>query len=607
MRIQFSQLQSAFAKRLAVVVGLGAFLVTALLFAQSPTPTDTPISTPSPSDTPTSPPVLVSTATPSPSPSPSVTLSPGAGTVSVPSSLGASPNLSATPSPTPIAIRAAGLGESDLGVSEEGAPVFRIDQAVITALARNPAVLQALQEIKRTKGVVIEIRAQALPQVGPSFTWGWTDPNLRENTGFSTFSSPAPTASPGGFGIGGVKNVRSDITYNVKVTGSQLVFNYGTFRAIRGTFFQRDSSYFALRNVVDQTIANVKTQFYQVIVNRELIVVQEDSVALLESQLKDQQNRFEAGTVPRFNVLQAQVQLYNQIPQLIAARNAYRISVLQLAKTLGLDYMPGPRVRLPLRAVGDISYIPREINLAAAIEEGKRNRPFLKQQRANVLNAIEQVHVAIGSWLPNVNATGGGEWLSSEFNSSFGHVKKGWLTTATGNWTIFDSGMAWGKIQEQRALLSEAEIVYDDDVRQVDLEIQQAASNLQQNRETVTATEKNLETSAEALRLAKARLDAGAGTQLDVLNAQVQQTTAQSTNLQALFGYVSSLAEFDRATGAQSTYSEQFDNVAPHSTKTQTYYTGSDVDARGRPKTNVGFQTTTTTTRTTSQSQGSGR
>jgi hypothetical protein len=85
-----------------------------------------------------------------------------------------------------------------------------------------------------------------------------------------------------------------------------------------------------------------------------------------------------------------------------------------------------------------------------------------------------------------------------------------------------------------------------------------------------------------------------------VLNAQVQQTTAQSTYLQALFGWVSSLAEFDRATGTQSTYSERFDNIAPRATKTQTYYTGSDVDARGNPKHNTGFQTTTTTT-TTSQ------
>jgi len=108
----------------------------------------------------------------------------------------------------------------------------------------------------------------------------------------------------------------------------------------------------------------------------------------------------------------------------------------------------------------------------------------------------------------------------------------------------------------------------------------------------------NVEQAEEAVRLAKARLDAGAGTQLDVLNAQVQLTTAQSTRLQALFGYNSSLAEFDRVTGTQSQYNEQFDSIAPHATKRSTYYTGSDVDARGRPKRNTGFQTTTTTTKT---------
>ena len=536
--------------------------------------------------------MLVSTATPTPSVSPN-----NVGTVSVPSTLSTpSPSPLESPSATPIAVQAAALGESDLGWSERGAPVFRIDQAVITALKQNPAVLQTLEDLRRTKGVIIQISAQALPQIGPSFTWDWFDPNLNTINGLSSFSTPSggptptPTGTPSRMGVGGIKNLRSDITYNIKVTGTQLVFNYSTFRSIRGTFFQRDSAYFALRNAVDQTIATVKTQFYQVIVNRELIVVQEESVNLLENQLKDQQNRFEAGTVPRFNVLQAQVQLYNQIPQLIAARNNYRISVLQLAKTLGLDFNPARGIATPLRVSGDLTYIPRKIDLLAAIEEGKRNRPFLKQQRANVLNQIEQVHVAIGSWLPNVNANGGGEWLSDSVNSSFGDVSKGWLTTVTGSWPIFDSGMAWGKIQQQRAILSQQEITYDDDVRQVELEIQQAASNLLQNRETVQATEKNQETAEEAVRLAKARLDAGAGTQLDVLNAQVQLTTAQSTYLQALFGYISSLAEFDRATGTQSSYTEQFNGIAPHATKTSTYYTGSDVDARGKPKRNNPFQ-----------------
>src|SRR4029077_1617231 len=311
-------------RKLQLIVGglaLAAFLTAALLFAQPPTATDTPISTPTPTDTPTTPPVLVSTATPSPSPTPSVSLN-DVVTVSVPSTLSTpAVSPSESPSATPIAVQAAALGQSDLGWTEKGAPVFRIDQAVLLALQQNPAVRNALQEIRRTKGVIIQIRAEALPQIGPSFTWGWTDPNLNTlnaNSSFSSFSgstptppptppppSPTPSVSPP-MGHGGIKNLCSDIQYNVKITGTQLVFNYSTFSSIRGTFFQRDSAYFALRNIVDTTIATVKTQFYQVIVNRELIVVQEQSVNLLESQLKDQQNRFEAGTVPRFNVLQAQ-------------------------------------------------------------------------------------------------------------------------------------------------------------------------------------------------------------------------------------------------------------------------------------------------------------
>ncbi|HXX41190.1 MAG TPA: TolC family protein [Chthoniobacterales bacterium] len=473
--------------------------------------------------------------------------------------------------------------------SEKGAPVFTIDKAVITALLQNATILNAIQEIERTKGVIIQIRAQALPQIAPSGSFQWTDPNLLKNeNNLGAFGSvgggtPTPTPAPGS-GIGGVKNLASDITYSIKVIGTQEIFNYSTWASIRGTFFQRDSAYFAFRNTVDQIISTTTQEFYQVILDRELIVVQEDSVRLLESQLKDQENRFEAGTVPRFNVLQAQVQLSNQIPLLIAARNNYRISILTLAKTLGLDFNPARGIAAPLRVVGELTYIPRKISLLEDIEFGKQHRPFLKQARANVLNQIEQVHVALGGFMPTINASGGGEWLSSNFNSSWGDISKGWETEVVGSWPVWDSGLAYGQYKQQRALLQESKITYDDDVRQVELDIQTAASNLLQNRELIKATEKTVEQADEAVRLAKARLDAGAGTQLDVLNAQVQLTTAQSTRLQALFGYISSVAEYDRVTGTHTKYTEQFNDLAPHATNSRTYYTGSDVDATGREK-----------------------
>src|SRR5438034_3954071 len=228
-------------------------------------------------------------------------------------------------------------------------PTFTLEQAILTALQRNPTLLNAEQEIKRTRGVIIQVRAQALPQINANANFQWTDPHLTAarilgnttttTSGSSTGGSAAslmeglpsqirevntpladPTPAP-------VRNVEtSDVSYAISVTGTQLIFNGTTFNQIRGTFFQRDSAYFAFRNILDSLIATVKTQFYQIIVNRELVTVNEQSVHLLESQLKDQQNRFEAGTVPRFNVLQADVALHNQLPLLITAQNKLRIS-----------------------------------------------------------------------------------------------------------------------------------------------------------------------------------------------------------------------------------------------------------------------------------------
>ena len=513
----------------------------------------------------------------------------------------------------------AGTGEGSTSASSETSssrrvPTFTLDQATLTALQRNPDILRAEQEIKRTKGVVIEIRAQALPHITPAGTFEWTDPNLigarilGGTTGTSTTPGTATTSGAASIVDSPPSQVRdsagaaladpsptpgatntqlSDISYTISVLGRQLVFNGTTWPSIRGTFFQRDSAYFAFRNTLDQVIATVKTQFYQIVVNKALIGVQEQSVHLLESQLKDQQNRFEAGTVPRFNVLQAEVALYNQIPQLITAQNNYRISKLVLAKTIGLDFNPLRGENPPLEVVGEMPYIPRTIALVDAIELGKQRRPFLKQARANVLNQIEQVHVALGQFLPTINTTGGGEWVSSPTNSSWHDISKGWLAQVQGSVPIWDSGAIYGQVKQQRALLSETKITYDDDVRQVELEVQQAYSNLQQDRELIQSQEKNVEQAEEALRLAKARLDAGAGTQLDVLNAQVQLLTAQSTRLQALFGYNSALAEFDRVTGAQSTYTESFANLTPRATRSKTYYTGSDVDATGKPKSKI--------------------
>src|SRR5215216_859752 len=384
-----------------------------------------------------------------------------------------------------VAVAPSGFGGSDTYYYSDKIPTFTLQQAILTALQRNPALLNAEQEIKRTRGVIIQVRAQVLPQVTARANFEWTDPNLQGARVFGTSTTgtnTTPGTTTGGASslfepvpsqVGEVRpplappsptpvtirNIeQSDISYSISVLGTQLIFNGTSYPQIRGTFFQRDSAYFAFRNILDQLIAIVKTQFYQIVVNRELVSVNEQSVHLLEAQLKDQQNRFEAGTVPRFNVLQAEVALYNQLPLLIAAQNNLRIAKITLAKTLGLDFQPRRGESPPLEVAGEMPYIPRSINLADAIEIGKERRPFLKQARANVLNQKEQVRAAAGQWLPTITTTGGGEWVSSPVNSSWHDISKGWIAQVQGSVPIWDSGEIYGQVKQQRALLSEAKI-----------------------------------------------------------------------------------------------------------------------------------------------------
>jgi outer membrane protein len=445
----------------------------------------------------------------------------------------------------------ANAGERMIETHTSAARRFTLNEAILTGLQQNPDILRARQEIERTKGLYIEMRAAALPQVNASGMFQDLDPHLTNFTG------------DGGTGGGGFSFTQAERTYTLEIAATQVIFSGGRVPyQIRSADFQRDSSYYAFRNVIDQVVATVRQQFYQVLLNFALIGVQEESVRLLQSQLQDQQNRFEAGTVPRFNVLQAQVALSNQIPQLITARNNYRISQLQLAKTLGLDFNPARGEGAPLEAIGELSYTPRAMDLTHAIELAKENRPFLKQQKATVLSNQAQVGVARSTFFPQINASAGAEFRSSPISDALHNTRSGYVIGATGNWAVWDWGATYGRWKQAKVLLEQSKITLDDDVRQVELEVQQAYSNLIQGRELIQSQEKNVEQATEALRLAQARLDAGAGTQLEVLDARTQLTTASSTRLQALFTYNSAVADFDRVTATEVRYSLCLDE--PH-------------------------------------------
>ena len=476
--------------------------------------------------------------------------------------------------------------------SRSAVPRFTLSQAVLTALQRNADIQKARQEIERTKGLHIQVRAEIFPRVDLSTQVQNTDPHL------------GSVSTGGGGGLSGVPT-----QYSLSLQATQVLFAGGRIiSSIRSAQFQRDSSYYLFRNAIDQVIATVKQQFYQILLNRALVGVQEESVNLLKSQLQDQQNRFEAGTVPRFNVLQAQVALSNQYPILIMAQNNYRIAQLQLAKTIGLDFDPARGSGPPLEAVGELQYQPRSIPLTQAIELAKERRPFLKQQKANVLSNAAQVNVARAGYFPQFSVTAGEDFRSSPISENIDQVRSGYVFGGTGSWAIWDWGATYGQVKQARALLEQSKITLDDANRQVELEVQQADSNVKQSAELVKATEESVGQAEEALRLASARLSAGAGTQLEVLNSRVEVTQAQSNRLQALFNYNAALSEFDRVTAIEVVYANELDEpLTRNKLKTDARPTPAPKPsplelnrAGNRPPIQ---QTTTRTTRTTTGSK----
>lgn len=443
-----------------------------------------------------------------------------------------------------------------------------LEGAVHLALQQNPDILKQLQEIERTRGLVIEARAEALPHLAVVANYNQIAKPLVENirrTGSGTTEIP-PIDLGGGqvLDLSPLFNVQDEVfrtspdkTWQVSFEVRQAIYAGGAIRAgIAAAKFGQDSAYWQLRDVIDRVIARTRAEFYTVLTARSLITVAEETVKLQEDLLTDQKNRFEAGTVPRFNVLRAEVELANVIPNLIRAKNEYLIAQINLAKTLGLD--PGPTGKPTFDCVGELTVSKRPFHIIQALELAKARRPFLKVQRQQIKIQAQNIKIAQAGYQPRIEATGGYLFRNSRLTEDIESQVDGWFVGVIGSWDIFDGGATYGRTKQARAQMEAARINYSDSVQQVELEVQQAYSNLITQRETIKSQQKNVEQAVEALRLSNERLAAGAGTQLEVLDARVALTRARTTELLARGDYNVAVAEFDRATGIDTHYIEEF-------------------------------------------------
>jgi outer membrane protein TolC len=232
----------------------------------------------------------------------------------------------------------------------------------------------------------------------------------------------------------------------------------------------------------------------------------------------------------------------------------------KLVRLLGMDYPPGFPSEVPFNVVGELDYKPRTLNSDESVRIAVARNPDLKAQRQLILGKAARVNQEVAGYLPEIRASARQTNQSDFLTSSLTDMVNGWFVGVTGSWAIWDGLLTYGQVKSAKARMEQAKINYDNGVREVILEVQQAISKLLEARETVDSQEASVVQGVEALRLAQERLDAGAGTQLDVLNQQTQLLRSQTFLLQARYSYIQGMAEYDRALSLDTRFQDIFDD-----------------------------------------------
>ena len=432
---------------------------------------------------------------------------------------------------SPVVASLAALTLSCVVASAQPAPqqpvpdTLDLKTAIGFALENNFAIRQARERIKQQEGVVVEVSARSIPNVSADAAYQRNDKDI--SNGFPP----------------------SDQSWQINLTASQALYAGGGIRsAIKSTKLARDAALLDLQAVINEQLLQVRTSFYRVLLAREQIKVQESNLELLQQQLKTATDRFEAGTVSSFEKLRAEVAMANAKVPLITARNDYRLAIEAMRQALGFTTNTPESARKVPNFEGTLEFTPQTFDLQAAFESARAHRPDLERLAKLADSRTEAVTTARSGYYPNVAAFGG--WtLRKGGTNNFSDSNNGWLVGVQSSWHIFDGRATAGRVSQAKSVLEQTKLTLAEAQLAVDVEVRRAHSQWQQATELSEASQRVTEQATEAVRLANARYNAGTGTQLDVLAAQVDLTTARTNQIQAYYAYNVATAALRKAMG----------------------------------------------------------
>ena len=411
-----------------------------------------------------------------------------------------------------------------------------LGEVLSLALQFNASIKKGRQDSEEALGISIQQKAVSLPRVSVGGAYQQIDEGKIEKV---AFAPGAPAVS-----------FQNNQSWNANLTVSQPLLAGGRIASLRrSSSMTREAVLANFQALVANTLLEVRIAFFDILLAAEQIGVQEASVQLLERELADTQRRFEAGTVPKFNVLRAEVELANARPLLIRARNRLRIGRSSLALLLGFEVPATTDGAIPLKIAGRLEAEAFEVTLSGALAKALQQRPELEALRVATRLRQEEVIQARSDYYPMLSGVAGYGWQSRNFVRDLTQDLNGWTVGAQLNWNILDFGATRGKVIVARSREEKSRIENEDARRRIEHEVRSAHSGFFEARDVLDSQTRVIGQAEEALRLVGARAEAGSGTQLDVLSAQTALTQTRTVYSQALHDWSVARARLERAMG----------------------------------------------------------
>lgn len=331
--------------------------------------------------------------------------------------------------------------------------------------------------------------------------------------------------------IGGFQT-QANFSSNYGINSSMTIYNGGYLNNdIKSKSLSLVSANLTVQETANNITLSITQAFLNILLAKENITYLKQVLATSEAQLKQSQQRFDAGSISKKDLLQFQSQLASDNYNLVTANNNYQTNIVNLKQLLQLPASYQMEVTEPT------SVEPQQavVSLSEAMSAAQEIRPEVKNGEVGVSIAEAELAKTKAGRLPTVSL---GANLSSGFSDNrdakyFSQLNNNFYQSlgATIAVPIFSRKLNKTNIAKSKIAIEQAKLDLLNTKTVLNQEVEQAYISLRNAQAQFVAAQTQLKAAEESYYITDEQLKLGAVNAVDVM-------TQRNTYIQALQSFV---------------------------------------------------------------------